>query len=436
MKEFDKRYIMCGDLKGGDIKFGRTRCELVTNKVDTSSMKATFSVFSGDFSMVAKHLGSNTGFNFDSTMGNESIRVTGDLPELNIESYNDELLKVSVASCEIHRREGAKPGDKLIAQYFVMPAYTYGRTSGTEFKHWSKGLLFGWNGWRKDWGVTKEGEQEKEWSDESFTLSSLLGSSAMMHTLLFHDEETESRKTYKIVDQLMVRFEVDGPFENVSALIDGLNKEMEDILLALSLIEGEFIDWSYCSISIMNSDKKPQEEFELYQRARKRESDSTRKSFFTNNGSSLRRTHAQMVSEFQKQKKDFKDAVRNIMDRFIIACRRTDVDTEVIYLHSCLDVIIKFFNIQGGSFSKRLLKVCQQNHVEWKDIYSSLTEECIEYHKGDFPINKIRNDMLHDGIYPNDYTEIFNARALCERLILKILGIDYKDSGLGSVNIR
>ena len=46
--------------------------------------------------------------------------------------------------------------------------------------------------------------------------------------------------------------------------------------------------------------------------------------------------------------------------------------------------------------------------------------------------------MLHHGIYPDNYDKIFietfKTKALCERFILKMIGMDYKNTGLGIID--
>jgi hypothetical protein len=107
----------------------------------------------------------------------------------------------------------------------------------------------------------------------------------------------------------------------------------------------------------------------------------------------------------------------------------------LIYFHSCLDVLIKYYDKSDDPFSKRLLHVCKKLGIEWTDIYPELSEEGIENKKRDFQINALRNNMLHQGEYSEDFqlvmNETYRARGLTERIILKMLGINHHNSGLG-----
>ncbi len=88
----------------------------------------------------------------------------------------------------------------------------------------------------------------------------------------------------------------------------------------------------------------------------------------------------------------------------------------------------------GKSFSHRLVDAMKNAAVDWRDIYPGITAESLDA-GAQFPINELRNQMLHEGEYPEDYspvfTEIGRARTLCERLISTYIGVDAKNLDLG-----
>jgi hypothetical protein len=131
-----------------------------------------------------------------------------------------------------------------------------------------------------------------------------------------------------------------------------------------------------------------------------------------------------------------------LLDRYLIAFTYEKIDTQIIYALSCLDLIRNSFNKSSKelqSFTPNLIDVCETNNIEWLDLFPDLTKQEVfdRQIKKDMYLNTIRNDIIHYGIYPNNYAqshqEILSAKALCERFILKLLSIDFHSTGLGII---
>jgi hypothetical protein len=98
--------------------------------------------------------------------------------------------------------------------------------------------------------------------------------------------------------------------------------------------------------------------------------------------------------------------------------------------------LIKECKGEGRSYNHKVIDACIKIGVEWLDIYPEMTITSLEQ-KAEFPFNRIRNKMIHDGEHPDDYSEVFSElpriKALCEGIITKIIGVDYKNTGFGMV---
>jgi hypothetical protein len=149
----------------------------------------------------------------------------------------------------------------------------------------------------------------------------------------------------------------------------------------------------------------------------------------------LKSTFCKIVDSILNLSDEHAQICRDALDRYIIAARKETIDVLLIYIHSCLDVLIKHYDKSNDPFSKKLLHVCQNQGIAWKDLYPELSEEDIEKKQLDFPINKLRNKMLHEGEYSDNHHVVMDetgrARCLAERIILNMLGIDYVNSGFG-----
>ena len=433
MKEFEKRYIHYGSLECDNKIIGNCRCELITNEVDSDSWLATISAFNGDPEKLNIVLNRKSGLKFITSNDNYSIIIDGVFPSFQLKPFNDEVLKFHVKHYEKHHTWNILKTDKINFIFYIPPVELYKREYGLS-KDYKKGLLHGWNGWKKESG---DSNIREEWITEIYPIESSLGKIYFSPIVLFADILNEDNYPVITVEQMAIECELTYSNKSIMEIHADICEEIKNYLTILSFIEGDFINWYYCRGYDQSCDNGLISEIEIYNRSKKRKQSKTFSKKYYNYKNILQNSHLNLSKLYTEKSENDKNKINKLIERFIIASRVLEIDTKLIYWHSCLDVIIKDFEGNRQPFSVRVVNACKAMGVEWQDLYPEITDASLSQ-KADFPINTIRNDMLHHGIYPDNYDKIFietfKTKALCERFILKMIGMDYKNTGLGIID--
>ncbi|MFA6469263.1 MAG: hypothetical protein WCW35_10210 [Bacteroidota bacterium] len=430
MKYFDERYILYGKLENSSGVLGDCRCEINTNEIDLEAWSATVSVFQGSQVALTKSMTDPNGITFISNGPNEEVRVKGARPSVSYGSYNDEILKFDINELYIKKRHKEGIPDKLSLTYYIPAVLLYEKRNMVSH-HYRKGYLNGWQGWKKE----IEGVNiQDEWINEQNVIPSPVGTLKISPVFLFKDIDIDGVKTTIIVNQLIIESEIDNPSTSLDAAKIEIEKTIEDYMTTLSLLEADKIDWYYCRG--YTSNQGTLEEIQYYKRSIKRMNPAYYAPRYRLHSDTLKKIHIDLTNCLISKSDNERAVINKIIERFIIASRVPAVDTKLIYWHSCLDVLIKECKGEGRSYNHKVIDACIKIGVEWLDIYPEMTITSLEQ-KAEFPFNRIRNKMIHDGEHPDDYSEVFSElpriKALCERIITKIIGVDYKNTGFGMV---
>jgi hypothetical protein len=430
MKYFDERYILYGKLENSLGVIGDCRCEINTNELDLEAWSATVSVFQGSQAALAKSMTDPNGITFISNDPSEEIKVKGARPSISYGSYNDEILKFDITELYIKKQHKDGTPDKLYLTYYIPAVLLYEKRNIVS-RHHSKGYLNGWLGWKKE----IEGiDIQDEWINEQYVIPSPVGTLKISPVFLFKDTDIEGFKTTIIVNQLIIEGEIENPSMSLDAAKCEMEKTIDDYMTTLSLIEADKIDWYYCRG--YTSNQGTIEEAQYFKRSIKRMNPEFYAPRYRLHSDALKKLHINLTKCLSCKTDSERATISKIIDRFVIASRVPAFDTKLIYWHSCLDVLIKECKGEGKSYNHKVIDACIKIGIEWLDIYPEMTINSLEQ-RAEFPFNRIRNKMIHDGEHPDDYSEVFSElpriKALCERIITKIIGVDYKNTGFGMV---
>jgi hypothetical protein len=117
------------------------------------------------------------------------------------------------------------------------------------------------------------------------------------------------------------------------------------------------------------------------------------------------------------------------------------IETKLIHFHSCMDFFRKKYNKKCSNFSKDLIDLLDTNEIAIDDLVPKQQIDDIRNKKSRnsaFKFTQLRNGYLHDGfeVFEGDYKavvkEVDIMRCICERFILKRMGINHEDTILGS----
>lgn len=430
MKYFDERYILYGSLENSSGSLGNCRCEINMNEIDLEAWNATVSVFQGSQLALTKSMTDPSGITFISKGANEEVRVKGAIPSISYGSYNDEILKFDIHELYIHKRHREGTANKISFTYYIPAVLLYEKRNMVSH-HYRKGYLNGWLGWKKE---IDNVDVQDEWINEQYIIPSPVGTLTISPVFLFKDINIEGVKTTIVVDQLIIESEINDPLVSLDTAKKEIEKGIDDYMTTLSLLEADKIDWYYCRGNASNQGTI--DEIQYYKRSIKRLNPEFYAPRYRLHSDTLKKLHIDLTKCLASKSDEERAVIYKIIERFILASRIPAVDTKLIYWHSCLDVLVKVCKGEGRSYNHKVIDACNKIGIDWLDIYPEMTIESLEQ-KGEFPFNRIRNKMVHDGEHPDDYSEVFGElpkiKALCERIITKIIGVDYNKTGFGMV---
>ena len=436
MHYFDRRYILYGDISNSKTKIKDVRCEFLVNELATDKMKATVSAIEASIKEIQELCDSDEPIQFVSSEGGQRVLLEGKWSSFHLEGDNDEIMSFKVDRGRFIERYSDNPASTVRLTYYI-PAVTLFKRRVMALDHYKKGFLVGWDGWRK------ENEKEKkpsEWTTDEFCVPSDKGRMSFSPSFLFKDATIDDIETKLILEQPIIECVID---DDPSTTIDALpvfTDMVNDYLVILSFLEGDFINWTKCSATEIGANKNSIARLEMFQRSPKRKNKPAKHDHRRDKyRDQLQQMLVKLTRSFRMLSENEKKTVQKLITRYLVASTISLVDTRLIYWHSCLDVLIKHVRGKGKTFSHRLVDACKKLDVDWLDMYPDMTEESLK-EKKEFAINRIRNDMLHHGVYPDDYSqgleELKRAAALSERFIVRILGHDYTGTGLGTLEFR
>jgi predicted RNA-binding protein with RPS1 domain len=426
---FNEHYKFIGDLITNEKMLENIICEFTINTYDTRTMEVKVTPTQGSFLFVFESVKLRAPILIKSKrMRNEIILDVG-MPSLEINSKTGHTATFIVYQCTFNNyyKDELIP-NKIHCSAMIPHSAIFERRRAIT-NHYAKGILAGWR---------ERKEREKvfdSWENEEYSYKTDIGFLKIIPSFIFGEfaiEENHEKAKF-LVDQTylslvvkknsLINFNIENKFV----------KNLNDFLKILSFLEGESLDWRSMNIHYSLSNRKLKET-KIFNKSNEMYDANKNKNYYRMNRITYGNIITELFLSLQKQDVNTYNEVTRVIDRFLIASTQMVEDTQLIYWHSCLDIIIKYFNSIGKSFSHKLIDCCKKNNVEWLDLFPTVTSESLD-NKNEFPINKIRNDMIHYGIYPKDseliFTEMYKTRALCERLICKMLKVNYKNKGLG-----
>ncbi len=426
---FIEQYRFVGDLTVSNNILENINCELTINTYDTNTMEVKVIPSQGSLLFVFDSLKHNAPIQIKSKEMRVEIILDVGMPSMEINSKTGYTATFVVYKCVIidHLTDQFNPNKIHCSAHISHSSIFERKRSFTN--HYTRGILAGWH-------EKKENDLHKDiWEKEEHSYKTNLGFLYIVPSFVFgefkFDEKIEKAKF--LFDQIYLFLvlkhkELDGVY-----IEDNFIKNLDDFLILLSFLEGEFIEWKSMAISYSCGAKLLKEK-KIYRRTRNKFDSDKNENHYRRNHESYQYIINDLFISLQNQETETYDEIIRIITRFLIASTQKIFDTQLIYYHSCLDIIIKYYNASGRSFSHKLVDCCLRNSIQWLDLFPYVTIESLE-NKNEFLINKVRNDMLHHGIYPRDYKqvqmEMFRIRALIERLICKMLNVDCKNNGVG-----
>jgi hypothetical protein len=303
-------------------------------------------------------------------------------------------------------------------------------------QHDLKGLLLGWRG--------ALDPNDNSWQDDTVPYDTEAGRIVFYPGVAFADTSDDSTV---VREQLKIVAALTGDLTHIKSTRKVLDQIVGQYLHMASFFEQHLCDWFRVDIEGRGNEEKG---FSLssYKRL------AATKSFELYHIKKYAGQYASLLPIAVKKFNFLAEAVRTNVDKAINqmlygASSDQSIENKLVYLHSCLDIMIKTVGDskdwlqKSEGFSRKLVLACEDTGIQWLDLYPYLNKQAIfSNEKVDFRINQYRNQIIHEGTYPefNQYQELTEensrARALFERLVMAVLGMYDQNSPIGQLRIN
>jgi hypothetical protein len=215
-------------------------------------------------------------------------------------------------------------------------------------------------------------------------------------------------------------------------------KFVDKLFSFIGFLERDRIYWTSKFLSVNNSNENNYTEITTYrwcppvtEEYYKDIKDQDKKKF----------TMSSMISAFEKMNDKEKCIMSEMLQSLEIANCAQTIETKLIHYHSCIDFFRNKFNKKKGSFSKDVIELLDERKISISDLIEEETLQNIRNkvkNKSTFEFTNLRNRYLHEGFdaFQDNYDSVMRQndimRCICERFILNCLGINYKDTVLGT----
>lgn len=431
MKEFNEKIVFYGELILSDETIKDLRCELTINHTNTDYNIAEISLPSTLRVRIHNLLNTQNKIIFQTENKNKSIYVESYGYILQDKFMWEASLTLYPYKVVIKDSYSDKEIKKVVFRAFVSPSELLFNETYLTY-HEAKGLLSGWD--------YVSNPEKPEWIDNNFKYESEIGIIELIPGFIFKElKDDKFKQQYNIIRQLIVycKLEGDTDMKNSEQIFF---KKLGKLKKSLSLLFVKRINSWYMEVFAQDSDNSPVFDKRTFLKLSKKTQLKDNRLIVGIVHKKWRSTISGIMERLSKLTYEKVELFEKLLGRYLVAFTYDKIDTRIIYALSCLDLIKNSFERrikERLSFTPNLIDVCETNRIEWLDLFPYLTKEEVFYKniKRDMYLNEVRNDLIHYGIYPDNYNkshdEILRARALSERFILRLLEIDYHKTGLG-----
>lgn len=445
LKSLSKSEKLEGEIFVDGKSCGTCRYELTYNPYDTNSMDI---VLFGPPSEVTKN------YDIDSLevitdfhWGRYSIKVNTSLASGEFFSFKEIKYSGPVLEfCKIQVFDSDKELERLAFGY-RFPLVTVTDSPMLTANHYDVGLVRGKYNKDEDVFIPMR---------NPFRIKSPVGEVVLQDEFDFHHTRDERYPQIHLIRRSLVTlgYTMDSE-DSINGALEKIRNVVYDVFQALSLIERTRVNWHTEEHSGFDSDGNTLFTQTVYKWASPLH-DGYRRS---HNGIKVyRSTLSAYLESYWDAAEDVQVTLDTIVDGFKVAnCCRT-LETKFIHWHACLD-FFKTHIFKGlpsedlnriknsMSFSMQLIHMLELSETSYKDLLEeSVVEQILNAIEGkgksqDLSFTAIRNQYMHDGFHAfeghwreaSDLTR--TMRALAERVVLGIVGIDFKNTSLGNPSL-
>jgi hypothetical protein len=436
-KFFSHEEHFVGEIKKDGIPFCEVTVDVSYNPFDTHNMRVRLTDFKLRNTFSPKDAGGGSRYTIEATETAAHIEIElSENSNFVLEtSFPRGQANVSPASITRILRDSEVGSISRISWGFSFPLVRLIEYRGGRTKHPHRGF---YRGWRE--GSGEGGSDERvRWADDMVEFEIEGFSIKIFDAMDFWDESTdEERFPYLLAarhSQLYIAIEGEGLSPEL------LEPKVDEIVQALfsflSIVEHDWIRFYGKEVYATDPQKRLVEDKTIYIRVPEPRERRARPGPSDWNRNALCELLPLFISRYlnldEKKKKVFDSVCRC----FKLACYVEAVDISFLFWHSCLDFLKGILGHPGQPFGAKLVAACDGSNIDFEDLFPVPTRaELLDGHAPKrFRFTEIRNNYIHDGFIIEDFDELFTLRdkmrGLTERLLLRLLDIDYRQTPLG-----
>jgi len=426
MKNFNKNIYAVGTIHNDSIKLENVKCELKFNVIKENIIEAKIYSIS-NFVKLHEILNGDSRISFYSNPNYDSIKFDLVTYSFNSGSAKEDTLYVKISNLETIQTFSDNKITRLLLSFNLPELPIFSRRSYLN-KHASKGLLYGWG----DPLLNKKG-----WFEDVITIDAKYGVLKIYPSFEFETlQEYEGMFNCELVlKKLNLDYKSNDLSEGIDLEIKNIITDVEEFLKIISFIEGCFVERHYLKVYAFDLGDSVVQEREYVRRIKERQIINYDIIYYNKFKVKILQSLPLLLKSKYNLNVGVNSEFEKILKRLITSLTIKAVDTRIIYMLSVLDMINLWSKSKGKGLSQKLQYSCETNNIELIDLFPYMNKNSVLNEKQDLLLNKVRNNIIHNGVYPNSYEEIdeeiLASRALAERFLLKMLGIDYRNSGLG-----
>ncbi|MBI4428207.1 MAG: hypothetical protein HY562_03725 [Ignavibacteriales bacterium] len=388
MKDTAKNRVLYGALKTDAHRLENVRCEVHLNALEPSNMKADIYDLDGTntFRFMKDFMGKEITFEYSAE--DEEITFSGTASSGQITGASDRIGSLRIDGYRQNLYLNRDPLVTASFMYYLTPVEMFKRRRMKVF-HDMKGLLFGYDDWTN--------QNKPLWKSDSHSYQTVIGELVFYPGLVFEEDE-DGEVTVR--DQTKVTISMSGDNIDIEKLKTSAENILENYLHIISFLENRFVYWFYGEIDARSTNGKgivssvykwiPTWEYR-------------RNDYIERHSKEYRDLVPTLVEKYLALSDQKRLELDKAIKQLLVAAKPDQpVDTELIYWHSCLDMLLKILSGERTSdrkymgFSRKLVLACEEENIEWADLYAYARREDIfsDEVRADFKITTFRNNMI------------------------------------------
>jgi len=270
-----------------------------------------------------------------------------------------------------------------------------------------------------------------KWGNNEFSVKSALSDFTIYDSMIHEEIDDDEYHSIVIGRRSKLYFDINQEDKTPEEIKAEAREIARVAFMCISLLEGNAIDWQIEELYLRDKSDGKNTERKTFRWAIAPNKNQPRFARTVGKRKMSREYIATLVDAYCTLSIDGRKVFDRVFRAYQLACIAQVIEVELIYWHSCLDLLRKQLGYGRNPFSEKLRSACETNGISFDDLDLLMGKD----DPTKFRFTEIRNQYLHEGFLVEDYNELISEmrkmKALTERLMLHLLKLDYRQSPVG-----